>query len=252
MTPKDPTRHIAILVLHGLWWGAAWQPWSRLTLEQERGFGFLAAPASTPDPTMSSLGLPWHPAPRELGREVRRLAQLLDGDLATALRVAPLLAARGWPGATLGDGARSSDTTTSVERAAGVTQDVKPTDIRTARFTNVDRRLASLLAVIHQATTEVTRIAGDVLAHASDVDLIPPGTGGCQCCSRFCRPTAEQPDNRLRAGFCPACWKAWGRAGRPERGPWMIERRQQLAAAVRSGKAPAEVVADDDSTDVAS
>lgn len=196
------------------------------------------------DRAMSSLGLAWHPPLRSLAKEVRQLAQLLEGDLGTAIRVAPLLAAKGWPGSTLGDGgARSTDSTTSVERAAGTLQEVKPTDIRDARFANVDRRLAALLAVIHQATTEVSRLASDVLAHADDVDLIPPGTGGCQCCSRFCRPDAEHPDNRLRAGFCPACWKAWERAGRPERGPWMIDRRARLTAAMKAGKPPSELVA---------
>lgn len=36
---------------------------------------------------------------------------------------------------------------------------------------------------------------------------------------------------RLKSGFCPTDYQAWWRAGRPERQPWILQRRAELEAA---------------------
>jgi hypothetical protein len=44
------------------------------------------------------------------------------------------------------------------------------------------------------------------------------GAGACLACGRWVHGTAE---DRLRSGMCEAHYKAWCRAGRPERGAFM-------------------------------
>jgi hypothetical protein len=68
----------------------------------------------------------------------------------------------------------------------------------------------------------------NVLHHATDIDPVPVGTGECQACGRFCRPTDKRPGFRLRSGLCPSCFNAWGNAGKPERSDWVRERRRRL------------------------
>lgn len=197
------------------------------------------------DRTLDSIGLVRHPTPKVLAQQLRALAVLLENDGPQAIRVAPQLAARGWPGGTMGDGtgARTSDATSSVERAAGVTQDAKPADMKHGRHAGADARLARLLRLVWKTGLDIETLIVDLLAHGDDVDVIPAGTGECECCSRFVRPTADRPHDRLRSGLCDPCRKAWDKAGRPERRGWIIDRRRWLRDAVTStGKAPAEVV----------
>lgn len=217
-----------------------------MNLEEERAAGEIASAPPPPDQAVETVGLPSHARPRDLAKELRDFAKLCDGDLAKAIRLSSLLAARGWSGSTLGDGTgtRGSDTTSSVERAAGIQQDVATfADIRPDRFAHADRDLAAYLALIEQAVAKVTKLATDLLAHADDVDELPAGTGNCACCQRFCRPGVTGSDNdRLRAGLCPACWKDWSRLGRPDRGVWILERRNRLQAAMKAGTGPADLL----------
>lgn len=198
---------------------------------------------TTPDRAVDALGLASHAGPRDLAKEARDFARLCETDLGKAIRLSSLYAARGWAGGTMGDGtgARGADITTSVERAAGVTQETLPALLRLPRFAEADRMLAAYLAVIEQAMAKVTKLTTDLLAHADDVDVLPAGSGTCECCSRFCRPgvTGSEHD-RLRAGLCPSCWQDWSRSGRPERGQWIIARRVRLREAVQGGSTPSE------------
>lgn len=49
--------------------------------------------------------------------------------------------------------------------------------------------------------------------------------GPCECCGRKVEGTAA---DKLKSGFCPSCYQAWWRAGRPERAPWIVVRRAWL------------------------
>lgn len=200
------------------------------------------------DRTLDTIGLVAHPKPKVLAQQLRALATLLENDGPQATRVATVLAARGFPAGTMGDGtgSRGSDPTSSTERAAGVTQDTRPADIKQGRHAGVDHRLAKLLRLVWKTGLDIETLVVDLLAHGDDVDLVPAGTGDCACCKRFVRPTAERPHDRLRSGLCDACRKAWDKAnkgGQLDRRRWIIERRNWLHQAVATGATPAELVA---------
>lgn len=62
------------------------------------------------------------------------------------------------------------------------------------------------------------------------------GQGNCEVCDHIAPGTDT---DRLRSGFCGACYKAWDRAGRPDRAQFKRDRRVVLAAAkeaARTGK----------------
>jgi hypothetical protein len=123
---------------------------------------------------------------------------------------AEILASRGLPSGTLGTGARSSDPTSSTERAVGLvgasSDGLTPPD---PQFVGIDERLAKHMRIIWHAVTEATGLVGLIKSHASDDDPIPAGTGYCVADETFCRPDDKHPDNRLRSGLCPACHQSW-------------------------------------------
>lgn len=49
------------------------------------------------------------------------------------------------------------------------------------------------------------------------------GAGTCQACERDVTGSAV---DRLKSGYCPACYIAWGRAGRPDRAQFAAGRRK--------------------------
>lgn len=202
---------------------------------------------STVDRTVETIGLPHHPKPKQLARYLRDVAKLLENDGTQAVGLAALFASRGFPAGTLGDGtgARSANGSTSVERAVGVDGDDGPAD-PLPRWAGADRRLARTLRLIWKTGLDIEEQITALLAHGDDVDELPAGTGNCDCCQRFVRPgqTGSEHD-RLRAGLCPACRAAWDRANKPERGPWIIERRRSLRDALDRGRDPRELVRPD-------
>lgn len=54
-----------------------------------------------------------------------------------------------------------------------------------------------------------------------------PGAGDCLACSKWV--TGGESD-RIKSGYCPACWMAWCRQGRPDRMRFQAERRSESAA----------------------
>jgi hypothetical protein len=158
---------------------------------------------------------------RDVVVQLRRAADLLDASpphdrkladvaLCRCLQcTAELLAARGWPSSTLGSGSRSSDTTSSTERAAGV--DSPSRHPRLPQFADLDVTLAAQLRALGQGSDALIGLVATLRSHASDEDPTPAGTGNCGACERFCRPTADRPDNRLTVGYCPTCSVAWYR-----------------------------------------
>lgn len=88
----------------------------------------------------------------------------------------------------------------------------------------VDRRRAYLLALGPGA--------GDGEARRK----LRAGEGECRCCERVVTGT---PNDRLKSGYCPACWTAYCRDGKPGSDPqapglgrrrWERERRSNLEA----------------------
>jgi hypothetical protein len=139
--------------------------------------------------------------------QLRGVADLLDRDGARTLDFSHVLAARGWPGSAGGGGSRSSGTSSRTERAA---LDPHP-------WVGVDERYMRELEVLARAGRAVEATIAAVLAHAPGDDPMPAGTGTCRRCERFCRPTDRRPDDRIRSGYCPACYRRWLRQGKPDR-----------------------------------
>lgn len=182
-----------------------------------------------------------HPPLEQLADHLRAVAKLLDQhanhDRTRALngtcRCLNCRARRlgtdslGWPTATLGDGtgARTSDPTSSVERAA----------IDPDRWATIDTDLTRALRTIwHDGLTLLT-LTDHITAHASDDDPVPAGTGPCtiRTCDTTCKPSGKNPDNRLRSGLCPACWTAWQRHLRKNPDTTLVAWRPTRTAALR-------------------
>ena len=89
-------------------------------------------------------------------------------------------------------------------------------------------------AFTEQATQALERAAdamSDLIEKLDAVDRLaqiprkdPSGT--CQCCERWVEGTEN---DRLRSGYCEADYKAWVRAGRPDRAQFERERKQSAA-----------------------
>lgn len=140
-----------------------------------------------------------HPSPARVATYLRQVAGQLDTNGDNAIARARSLAERGYPAATIGNGARSSDPTSSTERAA----------LNPDGWADIDDTLARALRRLWADTTVVEGLLDRVLAHASDDDPTPAGQGPCGCgCGHVCRPT-KKPDDRLRSGFAPACYRRW-------------------------------------------
>jgi hypothetical protein len=156
-----------------------------------------------------------------LAAYLRRLADRLDTDGGRAMDMAEVLAARGYPASTGGSGARSSDTTSSTERAA---LQAAPKDRgepwRPGDWENADRRLAAGLRALQTAALDVEAGLDTVLAHGSTADKVPAGTGYCDCgadCGpdrktpTFCSPRQNGDSDRLKSGLAPNCYRRYVR-----------------------------------------
>lgn len=180
-----------------------------------------AAPPPAPDAVVRSIGLPRHPGIPAIVEADQNRAQWMVTDGDRLLEYASLLASQGYANSTLGDGgSRGTDSTSSTERTA--LRD------HPGRWVGVDAELASRLRDYHLAGAALDALHADVLHHAADLDPVPAGTGECLACGRFCRPSKDKPGNRLRSGLCPTHHRAWCRAGRPDRGLWIRQRRTEL------------------------
>jgi len=150
------------------------------------------------------------PRPETIARLMRKLADRMDDQGDKVVRRAPILAARGWPTSTNGaEGGRSSDATSSTERSA----------LNPGPFDGVDERLRNQLRVAFWVSMEIHASFDLIMAHASDDDPVPAGTGPCQVvgCDHVCNPR-KNPNDRLRSGYCRRHYNRWIRLGRPDRG----------------------------------
>jgi hypothetical protein len=162
-----------------------------------------------------------HPSPKQLAAYLHRLADKLDTHGGRALDMAEVLAGRGYPTSTAGNGSRSSDTTSSTERAAlvGAPED-RNTPWRPGEWEDADRRLHTHLRALHQAALKAESGVDTVLAHGTTNDQLPPGTGECTCGTNcapdrkgptFCSPRQNGPSDRLKVGLAPNCYKRFDR-----------------------------------------
>lgn len=147
------------------------------------------------------------PKPAVLANHLDTLAKIVRADGDRVRNLAAILAARGWPSATLGNGARSSDTTSSTERAA---LDPDP-------WIEIDEILARTERVLWVSAVQVSDMYARIMAHDSDDDPVPGGTGPCvlKTCEHFCNPRKD-PEDRLKRGLCPIHYARWRRADQPE------------------------------------
>ena len=81
----------------------------------------------------------------------------------------------------------------------------------TAQLDEIHARLAAMASDATRVFRLATMIVGaGVQPAASD----PPGAGTCQRCERW---VSGSSSDRIRSGWCEACFKRWTRAGRPDR-----------------------------------
>lgn len=182
----------------------------------------------TVDHTIRSIGLPRHPKPDVIANNLDHLATVLRRDAQKAITAAHVLAARGWPTGTLGDGGGRSGAAVMVDGELVPVTSTEAAALHHDRWANVDQRLAKLLRLIWTSTVQLEQLIADLLAHADDADELPAGTGACEACSKVVRPDAKHPDRRLRAGLCDACRKHWERSGITDRADWLLARRAML------------------------
>lgn len=147
------------------------------------------------------------PTRGQLIAQLRATIAALENHGAQAERMAPLLAARGWPTTTLGDGgSRGTSELTSTEAAAS----------HRDRWADADEKLARFYLQTHILVSAGQQLIADLTAHAiADDDHEPgmvrttkAGAGWCIGCGRW---VTGAPDDRLRGGACNACAMAWTR-----------------------------------------
>jgi hypothetical protein len=197
------------------------------------------------DRTLDAIGLPRHRSGSRITETAELVVRLMKAtDLDRAIRVAPLLAARGWPAGTLGDGGSSTgasiivvddDTGPDGERIAVTSTEAAA--FTKGRYDNADRNLAILLATIDRALVDVAKLAqraaglsADLLAHADDADELPAASGACEACGKVVRSDRGKTPEYLRSGLCNACRMHWDRSGITDRGEWMMVRKAMLRA----------------------
>lgn len=180
-----------------------------------------------------------HPQPSVIKAELERLIRFLDTyahhDRLAAKKacctcvmcLAERLASRGYPTNTAG-GIRGSDSTSSTERAAGVLSET--TQLAPPPFAGIDEDVAKLMRIVFRAAVNIQSTGIRVMSHGTDDDPVPAGTGSCQCCTKFCRPDADHPDNRIKAGYCDSCWRRWVRQGKPDRSKFERLWKEETAA----------------------
>lgn len=151
------------------------------------------------------------PTPTTLARNLRQLADRLDDEGERAVRRAPVLAARGYPTSTNGsEGGRSSDPTSSTERAA----------LNPGMFDDIDGRLREHMRLCWYMAVKIHANLDVILHHAPDDDPIPFGQGVCDRCGLICKGGADSP--RIHKNqLCHACNEAFRRWKRKHSGTKM-------------------------------
>lgn len=77
-----------------------------------------------------------------------------------------------------------------------------------------ERDAFAMLAEMAGIARSITRKLDFVVSVYAKANRPAPGSGDCQACDRV---VTGAPNDRLRAGYCMACYQAWLRAGSPDR-----------------------------------
>lgn len=198
------------------------------------------------------------PSPKQVADYLEKLTAKLRVHGGRAWELVDLLASSGLSATVIGAGSRSSDQTSSTERAALDGAPAQPSNgdqWRINIWAETDQRMDKELRLLWRAALAVERTIDQALQHGSTADQLPPGTGYCTCggddpdnnphwCGTFCAPRQNGDSDRLRSGLAPACYRRfirwrethpdgtvadWKHATRRAR-DIAREREQQLAA----------------------
>lgn len=134
----------------------------------------------------------------------------------------------GYPTSSRGGGAHSSEVARPTETAAvrlGAKADEDVADGEEVQPDTWEEHELDLVAkALDDAFAQLAEMAGVAKAMTRKLDFVvsvyakanqrAAGAGDCQACDRVVTGT---PNDRLRAGYCAACYMAWDRAGRPDR-----------------------------------
>lgn len=90
-------------------------------------------------------------------------------------------------------------------------------------------RLLLCTQIMNAALGELLTLVGDLgkVTTTMPKDLTKNGQGTCPACDTFCSGAVN---DRLIAGLCDTDYRAWKRAGCPERFRWVQHRRGELAS----------------------
>jgi hypothetical protein len=173
---------------------------------------------------INHMRLAHHPTPAVLANHGRDVAARIREHGPQVILRAAVLAARGLPANTAGNGSRGSDPTSSTERAAGASGDGDdehdpPMNLTppNSEWLNIDVELAQLHRDWWRIGVQLLAAYDRIQSQGSDDDPIPAGTGSCRRCDLFWRPTAEKPNNRIRSSYGPCCYFKWVRLGKPDK-----------------------------------
>jgi hypothetical protein len=152
------------------------------------------------------------PTPAILAKLLRDLAGTIEADGKRALVMLELLAARGWPNATLGDGGASNgasllvvDADTGPDGERVPVTSTEAAALHADRWAGKDTELRKLTRHLAHVALRVDALIHDALAHGTTDDPVPAGVGTCEACDHFCNPK-KNPDDRLKGKLCPACY----------------------------------------------
>lgn len=165
-----------------------------------------------------------NPSPKQVAAYLRRLADKLEAHGGRAWEMVDLLASSGLSATVIGAGSRSSDRTSSTERAAldgAPTEPANGDQWRTNAWVEADRRMDVELRLLWRAALAVEASIDNALAHGTTADVLPPGTGYCTCggddpasphwCGTFCAPRQNGSSDRLVSGLAPTCYRRFAR-----------------------------------------
>lgn len=168
--------------------------------------------------------------PQRTSPNPRRVLAGIDASIREMLRIraawltahAHATDAIGGPGSSLGGSGHSSDISDPTGRQA------LADDPAAQYLARMAKRMDSLPRELRPLADETTgwqmrRVVGEVARTPER-----PGTGDCKCCGHLCLGPKTHPDgidDRIKAGFCEACYKQWMRDGQPERSSFIRDRR---------------------------
>ena len=124
--------------------------------------------------------------------------------------------ADGYPHGGGDGGSRSTDPTSSTERAA---------------LTPSDPQTEALARAIHEAHVAAKHAAFALNALRAYLRPVAPPERGRASTVVVCLACGEMALPRAVSGYCPACYEAWRAGGRPDRGQYEMTRRTRAQRA---------------------